>query len=329
MLAAVRIDMSKRIVKALKILLPLVFYSLLLVFLFLYLRDIDVEQFKKADFVPVFLILSIITGLASRYWSSHIWLTILKGLGTKNIENKTLLRYVYAKSWLGRYIPGTAPWILGKIYFASQQGISKNKLAVSSVLEAGLQITVVTIFASALLLIDPRLGVIDQRIKIAMGIVILGGLIVLMPPVFNRLIKTIYSLLKRKTFNKKHYIKWPVLFRGAYLYLFGSVLVGVSLFFIVKAIYPQVQSSNVLFVIGTSSLASSLSMLAIFAPSGLGVREGMQIIMLSLIMPKEIALIVAVSMRIWGISMDLLFFSLTRLFLTAKNKGYSSSIIDL
>lgn len=54
-------------------------------------------------------------------------------------------------------------------------------------------------------------------------------------------------------------------------------------------------------------------MLAIFAPSGIGVREGIQLVLFSLIMPKELALAVTIITRLWSVGMDFVFFGLSRL----------------
>ncbi len=64
---------------------------------------------------------------------------------------------------------------------------------------------------------------------------------------------------------------------------------------------------------GAASLAGAASMLAIFAPSGIGVREGIQLVLFSLIMPKELALAVTIITRLWSVGMDFVFFGLSRL----------------
>jgi uncharacterized membrane protein YbhN (UPF0104 family) len=51
-------------------------------------------------------------------------------------------------------------------------------------------------------------------------------------------------------------------------------------------------------------------MLAVFAPAGLGVREGIQLSMLLLVMSPEQALVATVLMRLWSIVMDALFAAL-------------------
>lgn len=290
-------------------LIPIVFYALLLIFLGLYLKSIDFSKFSNLHFEWWWVVIASIIGLTTRYWQVFIWFVLLKNLGAKGL-NKHFgqLIYVYAKSWMGRYIPGTAPWILGKIYFASKHGIDKNKLAVSSLLEGALQITVLMGVACFMLLLDSRLNVISLNLKILMGCVLAACVICIIPPIFNRLVSFAYKVFRKKTIAREHLPSSSTIFKGASLYVVGALLNGLSLFFIAKAIFPNLSYHDLPFVMGAGNLAGAAGMLAIFAPSGIGVREGIQLVLLSAIMPRELALLVVVLTRLWGVTMDLLFF---------------------
>jgi uncharacterized membrane protein YbhN (UPF0104 family) len=214
---------------------------------------------------------------------------------------------------MGRYIPGTAPWILGKIYFASQHGISKQKLAVSSLLEAGIQIVTMLVFSLVLLVFDTRLDVLGSSFKLLMIGVAVVGIVVLIPSVFNRLITLAFRLLRRKEIASESVASKQTIINGSVLYLIGAVINGLSLFFIAKGIDPSLSYSNIWFAMGAASLAGAASMLAIFAPSGIGVREGIQLVLFSLIMPKELAVAVTIATRLWSVGIDFVFFGLSRL----------------
>jgi uncharacterized membrane protein YbhN (UPF0104 family) len=291
--------------------IPAVFYTLLAIFLVVYLQNIDFSQLQNVTFSWHYIAIATVVALAFRYWGAFIWFVLLKGLGAKNLKpNLMVLIYVYAKSWLGRYIPGTAPWILGKIYFASKQGISKNKLAVSSLLEGGLQIVVLMAISLIFLLLDGRLNVIGIEYKILLASAIAVCFIALIPKVFNSIIAFTYKLIKKKTFDKDHYVTGKLILRGSLLYVGGALLSGLSLFFIAKAVYPELAYENIFYVMGAANIAAAVSMLAFFAPSGLGVREGIQLLLFSIIMPTEIALVIIVITRLWSIVVDILFFGL-------------------
>ena len=295
-------------------LVPIIFYSLLVVFLIIYLKSIDFAKFKDAHFDWGYVALASIVGIATRYWQILIWFVLLTGLGAKNLRHNTgQLIYVYAKSWLGRYIPGTAPWLLGKIYFASKLGVSRHKLAVSSLLEGGLQVAVTMGVAIVMLMFDSRLDVVDDKLKLLMVLALAGCVIAVLPPVFNRIVSLAYRLIRRDRLHSEHLADPRPVAQGAFLYGVGAIAGGLSLFFIAKAVDPSLSYHNIWFVMGAGNLAGAASMLAVFAPSGLGVREGIQLALLSVIMPTELALLVTVITRLWGVVMDFVFFGLSRL----------------
>jgi glycosyltransferase 2 family protein len=297
-----------------------IFYALLIIFLVLYLKSIDFSKLAHIELNWWYLGIASLLALATRYLGTFTWFTILKSLGATDLHLQKQLIYVYAKAWMGRYIPGTAPWILGKIYFASQHGVSKQKLAISSILEGGLQIVTMLVFSLALLVFDKRLDVIGVEFKFLIIAVALIGMIVLLPPVFNRLIGTIYRVLKRKTVANEHLSTVETLVKGFSLYLLDALLNGLSLFFIAKGIDPSLAYSNIAFAMGAASLAGAASMLAVFAPSGLGVREGIQLVLFSTLMPKELALAVTIITRLWSVGMDVVFFGLSKL-IAGKNNN--------
>lgn len=290
-----------------------IFYILLIIFLALYLKSIDFSKLATINLDWRYLFVASILALATRYLGTFTWFTILKSLGATDLHLQKQLIYVYAKAWMGRYIPGTAPWILGKIYFASQHGVSKQKLAISSILEGGLQIVTMLVFSLALIIFDKRLDVIGTGFKLLIIAVAFIGIVVLLPPVFNRLIGIIYRVLKRKTIVNEHLSTTETLLKGFSLYLFDALLNGLSLFFIAKGVDPSLSYSNIAFAMGAASLAGAASMLAVFAPSGLGVREGIQLVLFSTLMPKELALAVTIITRLWSVGMDVVFFGLSKL----------------
>lgn len=290
-----------------------IFYVLLVVFLALYLRSVDFSNLAHIQFNWWYLALASLLGLVKNYVGTFTWFVILKSLGARDLHLQKPLIYVYAKAWMGRYIPGTAPWILGKIYFASQHGVPKQKLAVSSLLEGGLQIVTMLVFSLALLVFDKRLDVLGGGFKALMLAVAAAGIVVIAPPIYNRIVGLAYKVLRRKSLDAENRATTGTIVQGASLYLADALINGLSLFFIAKAVDPSLAYSNLVFAMGAGSLAGAASMLAIFAPSGLGVREGIQLVLFSLIMPRELALAVTVVTRLWSVGIDFLFLGTSRL----------------
>jgi hypothetical protein len=288
---------------------PIAFYVLLIVFLVLYVRRIDFDALKDIRIHWPPLAIAGGFGLVFRFWGALIWLVLLKSLGANNLRgSRRQLVQVYARSWMGRYIPGTAPWILGKIYFASQHGVSKNKLAVSALLEGALQMVVLMAMSFVMLVSDSRLHGIDRGTQWLVVAVLVACVVTLVPSVFNGLVSTVHRILRKKPLDASHLASGKTIVTGALMYAVGAVLSGLSFYFVTRSVWPALGAGDALFVMGAGNFSGAISMLAICAPSGLGVREGVLLVLLGMIIPPEAALAATVLSRLWGIVMDLVFF---------------------
>jgi uncharacterized membrane protein YbhN (UPF0104 family) len=316
-LPALNNSSKKRVIKKV---ITILFYALIVLFLALYLAKIDFSELHGNSIGWGYIIAASVLGLVSRYLGAYTWLLLLKGLGARELRDIPQLIYVYAKSWLGRYIPGTAPWILGKIYFVAQMGVSKKKLAVGSFLEGGLKITVTIAIAILLMVSDARFGVLPTELRIILIAALLLSIASMLPPVFNFFMSTAYRLLRKKTLESEHLATSRTVIKGVLLYGLGALLNGLALFFIVKAVHTEIDSSVMLYIMGASSLAAAVSMLVVFVPSGLGVREGIQLVLLGAIMPLEIALIAVVVTRLWSVAMDFVFFGLSKITTSLRSR---------
>jgi uncharacterized membrane protein YbhN (UPF0104 family) len=271
-------------------------------------------------------VISVIIGLLYRYWGTVIWLFLLERLGGRSIRHNFVeLSYVYAKAWLGRYLLGAGTWILGKVYFASRFGISKNKLAVSGVLEGILQLISTLIVGLGLLLVDPRLGTITRTpslgwVQTTSIIALILSVIALIPPVFRFGMGLLYRIVRRKKIPIEDLPDWKAILGGAGFYIVATLITGTSYFFITQAVFAPLKWTDFLYVIGTSSIAAAISLLAVFAPGGIGVREGAQIAFFSVLMPVPVATVVAIVMRLWSLAVDVLFFLIAALIKRIANR---------
>lgn len=293
--------------------LGLAFMLAAALFFVLYLRHVDWQRLSQLHFAWWNLIAATVFALFTRYWFVMIWRYILRDLGADKLPRFSILADVYAKAWMGRYIPGTVTWIAGKVYMASSHGISKKRLAVSALLEGGMQVAAIMLVALLLLGFDPRLNVIPQIYKILM--VILAGLILLtlVPAVFNRLVKLVFTVLRSGGVDSELLINEKAALRAFGLYVVGSFILGLSEFFISRTIVPGLSWHDFWFIVGAFNLAGALGMVAIGVPSGLGVRDGVLVLLLSAIVPKEIALAITVTSRLWSAVSDVLLFGLASL----------------
>lgn len=287
------------------------FILIVITFFAIYLRGIDYSQLSNLDINGLLLFFATIIALCFRFWGVFIWRTILSDLGSKELPKFSRLSAVYSKAWMGRYVPGSVTWIAGKIYLASSIGISKSRLAVASLLEAAVQIVAITIVSLFLVGFDPRTSVITVELKVLLitGAAIL--LICLHPSIFNRIISFIFQKVRRKKAYDELRTNKKTVVRSFMLYAIGSFFSGSSYFFMTQSIDPSVSWSLFFYLVGAYNLAGVIGMATPFVPSGLGVRDGAQLILLGVVFPKEIALALTVFSRLWSAIVDILFYVLS------------------
>lgn len=293
--------------------ISILFLACVIVFFVLYLRSIDWQRLSQLHFSWGYLIAATIFATAFRYWGVMIWRYILSDLGAQGLPPFVVMSYVYAKAWMGRYIPGTVTWIAGKVYMASSHGISKSRLAVSSLLEGGMQIIAVMVVSMLLLGFDPRLNVIPSEYKILMIICAVLLLLLLTPAVFNRIMGMAVMIVKKQKAHHDLLINGKSVLRSFILYALGSFIIGLSEFFIARTVYPSLPWHDFWFIVGAFNLAGAIGMLAIGVPTGIGVRDGAILLLLSAVLPKEIALAITVTSRLWSAFADVVFFGLASL----------------
>jgi glycosyltransferase 2 family protein len=295
------------------------FTVLVIAFIAIYLSRIDWTSLEGLSLSPAPLIASCLIALAYRYWGAFIWLYLLVQLGAKSIGRFWVeLSYVYAKSWLGRYLLGAGTWILGKLYFAAQHGVPKSKLAVSGVLEGVLQLVATLVVGLALLVFDPRLGALGVGAVTVAAIALAACVVALIPPVFRFGIGLAFRIVRRKRIAREDLPSGRSILVGGSLYVIGTFISGSAYFFVVQAVYPAVRWTDFIYIVGASSVAAAVSLLAVFAPGGIGVREGVQVAFFSALMPTEIAVVIAVLMRLWSLAIDVLFFATAALILRLR-----------
>jgi hypothetical protein len=73
---------------------------------------------------------------------------------------------------------------------------------------------------------------------------------------------------------------------------------GIGFYLFIDSIIP-VSSKHILFLTGSLAFSSTLGLVAIFAPSGLGVREGALVYLLSFMLATPVAVIISILTRLW------------------------------
>ena len=291
-----------------------------IVFLSFYLKGIDFSKLKELQLRPLPLIVSLVLSLSFRYWGVYIWRNILQDLGSIELPKFQVLALIYARSWMARYIPGTVPWIAGRVFLARDLGISKSRLTVASLIEAGIQIVAIAATSMLLLSFDERINtVVNSEIRVLVLIASLVLALLLIPAVFNHLLRFVYKAVRGVDAYSELATNGKATLRSFVLYAFGSFVSGISYYFMAMAIWGSTSPSDMIYIIGAVNLSGVIGMATPFVPSGLGVRDATQLILLSAIFPKEVALVLTIFSRLWSLIVDIVFLAAASWF-GRKNK---------
>lgn len=294
--------------------ISLSFLVIIIFFLVLYLKGTDFSQLRHLRINWWLAIVASAWALLFRYWAVFIWRVILRALGSPTLPSFRLMTYIFAKAWMARYIPGTVTWIAGKVYMAASYGISKSRLAVSSMLEGGMQVVASTVVSLLLIGFSSHVESIPVAVRIVVVLVSLACLSILFPPVFNRLLHKAHVVIKKQKPGVELRINGQAVIRSFLLFAIGTFINGTACFFLVMALDAHIALSLYFYIVGAFGLAGAIGIAVPFLPSGIGVRDGVLLVLLGAVMPKDLALAITVFSRLWQVAIDGLFLAVAKFF---------------
>lgn len=225
---------------------------------------------------------------------------ISTAFGWAYILNKFFARISYKKairirliSDIARYVPGNIWFLFGRVYFGKKEGIPKEKIFFSSVIEVVINLLAAMILSYFLVIF------IAGKFKILLfllPILIILSLIFLYPPVFSFFINLGLKILKKPRMELK--IKYQELLLLLFMYIIFWAVQGFAFYLLAASIY-QISLTKAIFFSSTFILGWTLGFLSFFTPSGLGVREAVLSFLLALYLPTPIAILIALVSRLW------------------------------
>lgn len=151
---------------------------------------------------------------------------------------------------------------------------------------------------------------------ITIGLVILF-FICIHPKIINFGLRTVGKVVKKADLEIP--MTYPQMLKVVLLFILNWLIVGAGFYMLVVSIYP-VPTNELLYVAGIYGLSAIIGILAIFTPSGLGVREGIIALGLALVMPAEYVVIVSIISRLWATIAELILIAVA--FLVQKLQNF-------
>lgn len=247
--------------------------------------------FESLHVNVVLIILSFCALVLNFLCYSKSWQEIMRALGAPITFAQSI--WMIATTQIGKYVPGKVWYMVGRVYVGRQARLDGKSLALSMVLEVCLlHVTGGIIFLiSTLISGNYHIGwLIISIILISIAIVVLH------PRILGRVANFFLRILKKpqieSTLTYRQIIRISVYFFGLWI----SQVIGFYL--LVTAIYP-IPLYYVLHLAAAYTLAWISGSVAVFAPGGLGVREGVMTLMLSPIIPTPLAIAISFITRVW------------------------------
>jgi hypothetical protein len=248
--------------------LQLTALAILLAFLAWAVRDVwpdAAPRLRDAD--PVALAIALLV-LAAYYLVFVIgWMLILASMGIRVPYSVALQAEML--SMLAKYVPGGVWTPAARVVAMRRFGVEETPVLIASILlEAGLSaIAGVLVFLASL----PFVGVpVEAPLGPLLGFALIVT-VLLHPRIFGWLAVRIL-----RPFGGAADVK-PLPYRDALgilcFYMVTWPLGGVALFFMLRAVGGDPEPASIPFLGGVAAVGAIVAVLAVFAPSGLGVRE--------------------------------------------------------
>ncbi|HUL37071.1 MAG TPA: lysylphosphatidylglycerol synthase domain-containing protein, partial [Thermodesulfobacteriota bacterium] len=203
-----------------------------------------------------------------------------------------------------------------RFYFYQSKGKSKKNIVVALYLETVTMMAAAAILFLAVLMVHRELGLFSWDGGWLVLLCLLGFAL-LHPSILQKTLNWVLLKWKREPVSLS--ISYSQILWILCICILSWMVGGIGFYLFVTSVHP-VLPHYILFLTGALAASSMLGLMAIFAPSGLGVREGALVYLLSFLMAPPIAVILSVLTRIWMTLIEIGMIGVIYLFRKFKGK---------
>jgi hypothetical protein len=252
------------------------------------------QQVREADwqFAPLYLVVALVLSVPWFVYRPFVWSRLLARFGYP-LPFGGVFR-IARQAELSRYVPGTVWQYLSRVYLAGRWGVPPTACLGATLVE-----TVLLLLAAlppALWNLQHVMPVVGRYQRILLVAFLIASIGVVHPRILNWWAAILARYAKQPYQELR--IGWTTLAAIWVSYVGMWLLLGLSLAFFVGGVMriPFEQFPSLAADYASSWVAS---MLAVVAPAGMGVRDGVFGLLLSRMMPLATALTVALAVRLW------------------------------
>lgn len=270
----------------------------------------------KANFIMILLVFLCTCGVVLFYVFIHY--SIYQGIGVK-VSFPRVLK-IMALASLGKYIPGKVLFAGNYFIFSREVGINLKDIGTSFAISQSLWLL------SAAICSLPIVSFLSSPLRYSIiSLPFVVGLII-HPRILNWILSGAEKLVNRylrpgKMVNLQisANVGYLLYLRITLFYLLGWLLAGLGVFFAVRAFYP-VGIGVFPLCLSSAAISTVVGFLAIFAPAGLGVKEGVGTLILATLAPVEVGFFAMFLLRIVDIAVWLGFTLVSVIFVHSSPK---------
>jgi hypothetical protein len=254
---------------------------------------------------------ALVSGLLAYQCLFIGWLMLLRRTGHFAASNVSLYARIWWVSYLYRYVPGKILLLVERARMGSAVGIPAVAGAALTIIETILAILAGS--AVSLIAISYYAGIGEQLFFSA--VILSVGAVFLFPTAYRlfcglSIVKSKFPELQSVALRSKDVLVVVV------PYIFHFLLLGTS-FFLISRSLQLFAWSDLPLLCGIYALSHVVSLLALIAPGGLGVREGAFAIQLGRFVPHGVAEALAIGARVWFTLIELICYVGVELFCPA------------
>ena len=242
------------------------------------------------------LFLSFFFTLISYVLSIFIWIDIAASFGLKTSFISAARAWSFSQ--LGKYIPGKAALILVRL--DAYKNHPTRTVAMAILVEF-----IAAVIAACLLILFSIFfmeNIIPKYLRIIAALLSLFLLVLLHPKLLKPLTNTLLIYFKREPIED--FPSFGLILKFVFINILIGIPYGLGLFYSMNC-FADISFSYLMPIIGIYYAASLAGIAALFAPAGLGVREGIIFLILPTIIAKGVVIAGTIMIRIISIAVEI------------------------
>ncbi len=270
----------------------------------------------KADFIMILFVFLSTCGVVLLYVFIHY--SIYQGLGVK-VSFPRVLK-IMALASLGKYVPGKVLFAGNYLIFSREVGINLKDIGTSFAISQCLWLL------SAAVCSLPIISFFSSPLRYSIIFLPLVVGLIIHPRILNWILSGAEKLVNRHLKSGKEIslqispnVGYLLYVRITLLYLLAWILAGLGVFFAVRAFYPIGIGAFPL-CLSSAAISTVIGFLALFAPAGLGIKEGVGALILTTLASVEVGFFAMILLRIVTITVWLAFTLVSVIFVRSSPK---------